>query len=515
MAYWKDQLDELRKKMLADQSNDKHNQGQNQNSPSRSQTQKRTITITKKPVAVIPGATVKPTASNQVDKPIPTIAPVSSGIKLNTQTCQEREINIGFDLGTAYTKLAYRIIGPELVGFVPLSQGGPEYEKTMIPSVVWIDKEQRLYCVNDTVPEGSTAIRFFKMHLAGTGIGPCLDQGFCTETPFYKLVTAYFIYRVLSYAKAAIHDEHARLIGPATISWSGNLGIPVGYLESSLEPGFLEVLRAGVTISNDVDALKNPTLKELDAKYSTAIARPDSESVNYHLTTELEASISGLTSDVATPDGMYGLFDIGGGTLDGAVFSYRREHGSPRINILTAMVAPIGFDVAVDSLTKLISHEDVRCALKSGSSTVRLNSTEVKKGIHVHVSSVVVIARRKSTVRWADIMKTFPIFLCGGGCHASWLRDTVIETWQAHQHGNCGIPQYQAQSLGIPSDLNHGCKEIKNWDRHLVAYGLSFPKGSLSDVIGFPRNNPVIEYEQFNYDNILDERLLENYGELL
>jgi len=515
MAYWKDQLDELRKKMLEGQANTKANQGVSQNSLSKCKAQKQTILQGNASVANASVAKVKPAVSNEVAKPNQTIAHASGSIKFNTQASHTSEINIGFDLGTAYTKLAYRIIGPELVGFVKLSQGGIEYEKTMIPSVVWIDKDQRLYYASDSIPEGSTAISFFKMHLAGNGIGPCLDREYCTEAPFYRLVTAYFIYRVLSYAKLAIHNEHSKLIGSASISWSGNLGIPVGYLESRLEGCFLEVLHAGVTISNNADQTNNPTLKEFDARYLAAVAEPDRDCINFHLTTELEASISGLTSDIATPDGMYGLFDIGGGTLDGAVFSYRRENGSPRINILTALVAPIGFDVAVDTMARLISREDIRCALKAGSSTLRLNSKEVNKDVHVHVSSVVVIARRKSTVRWADRMKTFPIFLCGGGCHSSWLRETIIGTWQSHQHGNCGIPQYEAQSLGIPADLDHGCKQIQDWDRHLVAYGLSFPKGSLSEVIGFPRSNPVIEYEQFNHDSILDDRMLENYGELL
>jgi hypothetical protein len=229
----------------------------------------------------------------------------------------------------------------------------------------------------------------------------------------------------------------------------------------------------------------------------------------------LYCTISGLTSDIATADGMYGLFDIGGGTMDGAVFYYRRENGSPRINIITALVAPLGFDVAVDSMAKSITREDIRHALQAGTSMLKLKSDDLRKSIQVHVSSVVVIARRKSAVRWADTMKKFPIYLCGGGSHSTWHKEATIGTWQSHQHGNCGIPAYQQQSLGIPTGIDHGVKHIRDWDRHLVAYGLSFPKGSLAEVVGFPKNNPVQEYAQYNTDGILDERMYERYGELL
>jgi hypothetical protein len=92
------------------------------------------------------------------------------------------------------------------------------------------------------------------------------------------------------------------------------------------------------------------------------------------------------------------------------------------------LVALLGFDVAVDSMAKSITREVLRHALQAGTSMLKLKSEELRKSIQVHVSSVVVIARRKSAVRWADTMKKFPIYLCGGGSHSTWHKDTTTGT---------------------------------------------------------------------------------------
>jgi hypothetical protein len=63
-------------------------------------------------------------------------------------------------------------------------------------------------------------------------------------------------------------------------------------------------------------------------------------------------------------------------------------------------------------------------------------------------------------------------------------------------------------------------REIKyhgaiDFGRYLVAYGLSIPKGTFPEPIGFPRNNPEIEYRQFDTDAVLETRMYELYGEIL
>jgi hypothetical protein len=57
---------------------------------------------------------------------------------------------------------------------------------------------------------------------------------------------------------------------------------------------------------------------------------------------ELAAALSEYIRDPNRPEGLYGFCDIGGGTIDGAIFRLNRGAGYPRLAIPSAAVRPLG-----------------------------------------------------------------------------------------------------------------------------------------------------------------------------
>jgi hypothetical protein len=320
------------------------------------------------------------------------------------------EINLGVDFGTVFTKVCYRIVGRDIVGLVPFNIPAEDGEPTTLPSKVWVDTGGRLFSPFDSPPQDSHEIKFFKMHLAGRGIGASFRPSVPTRIHVYRLITAYFLFRVLKKIKALIPELEPAASRGADIAWSGNIGVPIGYLESEAKPRFEEVVRAAVVICERDSLTDTPTIQEFEKAYLEALASPVVESDDFFITSELEAEITGLVSDPATKNGIYALFDVGGGTIDGAVFSFKREQGQPRVNFLTALVAPLGFEAAADAIARNVSAASVAQTLRHGTMSLQLDTEDIKNSMHRHVSSVVVIARRKWEQSWVDFMPELPVF---------------------------------------------------------------------------------------------------------
>jgi hypothetical protein len=423
------------------------------------------------------------------------------------------EINLGIDFGTAFSKVCYRNVGTNVAGFVPFGQESQDCEPTMLPSVVWIDSQGRLYSPFDHRPDGCFESRFLKMYLAGLGIGEPYKQKTKTRVPVYYLLTAFYLAIVIRRTREKISQIDRLAMND--VKWTGNIGIPIGYWESAARPRFEEVVRVSVDLANGAMDSDTPTLAELDVAYSECVADPSPASEDFFITSELEAEICGLISDAGTRDGIYALFDIGSGTLDGTAFSLKRENGSMQVNFLTALVAPLGFDASAEMVRQTLDIRDIARSLRERSMNVKFDLAPLQNSLHRHISSVIVIARRKSEKSWKEQMESLPVYICGGGRHSQWHRDTIERTYSCHQHAAVGIPPYSCMDLEPPRDREFKFNGAKDYGRYLVAFGLSIPKGTYPDPVGFPRQNPVVEYRRYDTDSILDERMYELYGELL
>jgi len=438
--------------------------------------------------------------------------PQLSDVKKKISPQRKVEINLGIDFGTSYTKVSYRIIGKEIVGFIPFSKNSNECECTMHPSKLFLDETGRLFFQYKNEMNLARALEYFKMQLAGMSFGYVYENK-DLATPVPDLLCAFYLAHVIRFSqKKVIELEN---LNGASIRWSGNLGIPIGYYESESRARFDGVLKVAVTASMRDLFPSVISLKELDAIYIKCTQDAAPETADFFLTSELEAEVRGLTADSTTLNGVYAVFDIGGGTIDGAVFEYKRADGKPYINFLTALIAPLGFEACVDRIKNSFSVSSVADALRNGKCNIPLPDEKIIQQVHRHVSLVIVIAKQKTQYDWKSRMEKLPVYLCGGGRHSKWHFSTINKTFSSNSHSCAGIPPYECRELQFASKEKIKQNGLVDIGRYLVAYGLSFAKGTFPDPIGFPHQNPVLSYKKLDISTILDEKMCELYGELL
>jgi hypothetical protein len=231
--------------------------------------------------------------------------------------------------------------------------------------------------------------------------------------------------------------------------------------------------------------------ERLDTLYQEALQEPP---VSTFLTVpELYAEACGIFSDYHTPEGYYTLFDVGGGTVDGAVMRFERVAGAPQVNFLTASVEPLGAEIIASC---------------NGNSS---ELDKLKSKLSCQTAELIFGAKQKSQIDWCE-QQYLPIKMCGGGHSSIWHVNTIADTYSTHQHYNCGIPVYRIEDIQVGK---MGVEGILPADelRLLIAVGLSIPKGEGPSILGFPSENPRIVIEKEEERINLDERQRDLYGD--
>jgi hypothetical protein len=295
-----------------------------------------------------------------------------------------------------------------------------------------------------------------------------------------------------------------------------NLGVPVDYLESDLLPRFREVLHAAWLMPEGLGEVTS--MDSLAEEYETAVQKASQVSLDCDVQPELATALFSFANQHQAAAGIYGIFDIGGGSLDGCAFTFERLDGRPKLNILTSSVGPLGLEAICADIAGDGETHQVRKALLGKVSNLRLPFRRLKRSerqINRFVSEVIVEARAKPGREWFERVRNFPIFICGGGSSSKWYVSAILRTHAANQHGNVGIPPYARAALSVPPDLHLNGLGREDYHRLLVAYGLSIPEGQGPEVIGFPKDNPRLARRTREESDKLRNVQIEKYGKSL
>lgn len=426
-------------------------------------------------------------------------------------------INLGVDFGTSFTKACYRLSGFEQSGVIPFGKvaGNPVF---FLPSVLEVISDGRFRFPHGSDDHGVVErIRYPKMFLSGQGVGnlPAVlaRLGDQAAREAWKHLSAWYLAEAIHRARMAVETIERAQIGRRPVEWSYNLGAPVEYCESPAMKVFREVLVAASRMSPPGESALS--LGQLSDAYRAAVEGVDLAQQDCHVQPELAMTLTPFATRYQAPRGIYGIFDIGGGTLDGAVFTFERQEGQPAINILTSRVAPLGLEVIA---TDLASQEDasaVMSALMTGDP--HLNGTPLplggtRRSIITMVAEQVIVAKEKVGTGWFSSNPYFPVFICGGGQASRWYAQTIIDTHRVNGHARCDIPPYRREKLEIPSDLKLNGLRPQDYHRHLVAFGLSYLYGQEPRVIGFPLDNPRKQKARTRCDDRLLVEQVEKYG---
>jgi len=370
----------------------------------------------------------------------------SQGLGQRARSGASLEIIIGIDYGTRFTKVAVGREGQEPVVWTGLSG------TALIPSIVHITADGNVLPWPDGVPAGVLPIEYLKMLLAKPhdsifDLPSSVLAGQSRENVI-KALAALFLSEIIRRVQASEQERpHLR---NANIRWLVNVGVPVEHFDAPEREVFQEVASV---------AFKWAELPPADFKvavlaraYEREVAAMDRHATPASVFPELAAALTEYIRDPNRPDGLYyGFCDIGGGTIDGAIFRLHRTSGRARLAILSASVAPhgtaaiaramagkLGGSLSADKASALSLRIESLLTDKQASAsatqdlaarTLKKHEAEATTNVQVFLRRFVDEARRKRNVNGYTFADPYTgkeielrFFLAGGGAESGWYR---------------------------------------------------------------------------------------------
>lgn len=374
---------------------------------------------------------------------------LSQGLGLRTRPVAPTEIIIGIDYGTRFTKVAIGRSGQE-----PLVWKGLR-GTALIPSIVHITAEGDVLPWPEGMPPGAIRIEYLKMLLARPhdpifALPSSILAGQEWETVI-KALAAVFLSEIIY--RVRVSEEGKPHLRNANIRWLVNVGVPVEHFDAPEREVFREV--ASVAFKWAELAPQDFKVATLARTYQQQAAAIDRDTTPASVFPELAAALTEYIRDPNRPEGLfYGFCDIGGGTIDGAIFRLHRGSGLPRLAILSASVAPHGtaavaravagkLNVAlptdkVAALTASIEASliDKQAPASTNELAVRVlkkYDAEIREGLQNFMRRFVNEARLKRNVNghsFADPVTGDEIelrfFLAGGGAESGWYKTVIL-----------------------------------------------------------------------------------------
>ena len=409
----------------------------------------------------------------------------------------EREVVIGLDFGTAYTKV---VIGDSALGkafAVPFADhvGLPAY---LLPSRVWLDGEQY------ALLERGEAKQRLKLNL--------IEQD--RDADCY-LDTAAFLALVIRHARGWLFSTQAAIYKNTRILWKLTLGLPAATYEhaatvekfrDAAEAAWVIAKHRRAEISRDLvlRVCEEIQRKKKDQAKDTA----DSGEVDFDVIPELSAQIYGfLMSSKFDPKARncFLMVDIGAGTVDSSVFRVVRDKrrkwefrffsnvvrfngvanlNDARIRFLTSAFKKIGMldqhgaslSAASKSLDNINGIPDSLIDYFSGvkfTFSEELYDPDINFYKNRFKRQITNDTLKGAETFFSDnkAFKGMPLFLCGGGSRMQFFNRLENDLLS---HKNASWFKFIPQNLEVPSMLSAKGVRETDFDRLSVAFGLSF-----------------------------------------
>jgi hypothetical protein len=432
-------------------------------------------------------------------------------------------INIGLDFGTSFSKICVR--GPRSIGVEVCTFGKNLPEDALLPSKIWVTEDGAISLPFDGTnqPEGAL-IEYPKMALADLSSLRVTGATKELQTKIEKSIEplcALYLAHALGLAKKWVRKNWEKYLGGEQVEWSANVGVPVEHLDSAAEDVFARVLAVAWRwthadqLPTNIDQVKqyySHTLKETDPEMSECQPFP-----------EIGAAVQAFVSSQEARQGIYVFFDVGGGTLDGVAFNFRREDGLPIVDFYSGVVEPLGVQALSELIFKFLTYkgsgvelgEDpiarIAESLVSEEGFKIPQKTGIRKNINQLVAKVIMYAKRKDRRNWRSgriqeqggqrpyyypvkdkDISPLVVFMGGGGCRSDFYCDAIASTYVSFNHHKADIPPYALTLVPKPRDVNLGDIDESVFHRFLIAYGLSVPFGEGADI-NLPKSIPDYE----------------------
>lgn len=413
---------------------------------------------------------------------------------------RRRQVVIGLDFGTAYTKVVLRIDEKRYaVAYDPYVEQGNDY---LLPSLLYesADGEYRFRS-----SAGDRVVGDIKMRL--------LNEDYSVEA---LLPMVAYVALVLRHVRRWFLSTYQDLYGSDAIDWYVNVGLPTESHEIDrlhnayrqvLESAWIASIKNGPVIRIEVKEILQKIQSGVDGR---DIVKGDLEDRLIHkeniaLFPEFVAQVAGYVRSTRRQNGTHGLIDVGAGTVDATVFRVvTNAEGDDIHPILSKSTQPLGVEillqkrlesvgveqnrVPVDDRYKLLqgTEEDVAGLLNISTHELENIDTYLRERVIKQITDAIQEARElqlslqsEGEHRYADPVweGAMPTFHCGGGAKHQFYRSVI-------KHFELQAPpsRLERRSLPMPEDLTVPGLPRDAFDRLSVAYGLSYDADDLAEI---------------------------------
>ena len=443
----------------------------------------------------------------------------------------ERDIVIGFDLGTACSKVTLQDKQLKRAFAVPFDGISYKANRYLLPTKLFVDPQGKL----GFFPRG-TEVNDLKVKFVEDPEQVAFEEKNRGEIATAFDFLAAYIGLTLREVRKWFIEQKGLDYARSLISWELNLGIPTrDYENDILVKAMKTVALTGwnLTLSPfkeiDLGSVKKARkiaeeqIDAMDIREGTEQIHPD----NVTVIPEIIAEVIGYSRSPMRRNGMYLLVDVGASTLDVSTFILTEEDNEDSYPILFADIGRLGgYELHKKRVNKMVGIiESKLCSLSESCDGISPlpereeyfpeltdkdhaefsgSDRSFRKDCSLLFRRVVGMTRKKRNPHSDAWTKGLPVFLCGGGSQIPLYRDAIKDAFNALEP--LGVRGFSFVPLPKPENLETDDIPPADYHRVSVSYGLSFSELDIGKIIAqkelddIEELRPILELEDLFID---------------
>ena len=432
---------------------------------------------------------------------------------------QERDLVVGFDIGSACSKVVIQDQNIKKAYAVSFERFGSKNNKYLLPTLVFVNNDGKLGLKSGESEQRNLKVNFME--------NP--DQEIFKLKNISKVVTvrdmlAAYVGLALIEVRAWFENNKRKDYSHIKIEWQLNIGLPsLSYDDQNLLKNFKLVALAGWNISlltgDEVSlSIVKSAIKMAEKQLGENTSNEDEGQIHPELIgpiPEIIAEVLGYVNSPLRQNGMHMLVDVGASTLDVSTFILHSQGEEDVYSILWPDVQPLGayvlhqrrikessklFQKKIENLECLCDGisplPDIRQYLPEPCSDdyecVGLCDSHLLEECSRNIRSVIRITKERRNPLSAAWTIGLPVFLCGGG--------SKIELYKSifpHAADKLAVTKFggfEIKNLPKPTNIEADDLPVADYHRIAVAYGLSFSGFDIGKIIP-PRDIKDLEWQ--------------------
>ncbi|GHU97608.1 hypothetical protein FACS189483_04080 [Spirochaetia bacterium] len=410
-------------------------------------------------------------------------------------------VYMGIDFGTSYSKVCFSSIATEKIDII-FDENNDEYKHSVLYYLRdWNTLKGRLYYKKPAVV--TSPVYYFKYSMINESLPKNMDmhdEKIITNN-HEMLCSLCFLAWLIKDSKRYIATHYKKFGMKEEIDYRITMGVPIENYNDENKKIYDNILYIADKLSDsDLISLNYIDLDVLD-KYFQENWRSNTTNFKLNTLPELYAEAIAFFNNPNYNDGLYGVVDIGGGTVDIAVLKKENFDGRQMFSILCQSIKPCGIEILISELSgKNILLEKASNYLLKLDIDLKDDAFEAKynKIFGESFRKMTLDAKRKVVSNFWN--KAYHIVLCGGGSIYKWYQRIIQDS------------RSLLSPAGIKYNMDISEKFFKE-NRLIISRALAQPYFNLPKIEGFPWN--IEEIKQIYKSEDPNDNAIRIYGKPL